>query len=64
MTNKEIEYLDKNKYPNIVFINENKEVLAMISDDEIIEKSGYKIIVETNNEPLIFKGIDGKIYLI
>ena len=30
----------------IVITDDNDEVLAVISDDEIIEKNGYKVVIE------------------
>ena len=38
--------LSEKDVSQIVTTDDNDEVLAVISDDEIIEKNGYKVVIE------------------
>ncbi|WP_267873084.1 hypothetical protein [Massiliimalia timonensis] len=38
--------LSEKDVSQIVITDDNDEVLAVISDDEIIEKNGYKVVIE------------------
>ena len=38
--------IGEKEYAQIVLVNENEEVIAVISDDEIIEKKGYRVILD------------------
>ena len=40
--------MSKPQYSNIIFANQQNEVLAMLYNDEIISKQEYKIITEEN----------------
>ncbi len=48
------------QYGNIIFANQQNEVLAMLYDDEIISKREYKIITEENF--LYLEEKNGKIF--
>lgn len=52
--------MSKPRYCNIIFTNQQNEVLAMLYDDEIISKREYKIITEENF--LYLKEKNGKIF--
>lgn len=52
--------MSKPQYCNIIFINQQNEVLAMLYDDEIISKREYKIITEENF--LYLEEKNGKIF--
>lgn len=52
--------MSKPRYCNIIFTNQQKEVLAMLYDDEIISKREYKIITEENF--LYLEEKNGKIF--
>ena len=48
------------QYGNIIFANQQNEVLAMLYNDEIISKREYKIITEENF--LYLEEKNGKIF--
>lgn len=52
--------MSKPQYGNIIFANQQNEVLAMLYDDEIISKREYKIITEENF--LYLEEKNGKIF--
>ena len=52
--------MSKPQYGNIIFANQQNEVLAMLYDDEIISKQEYKIITEENF--LYLEEKNGKIF--
>lgn len=52
--------MSKAQYGNIIFTNQQNEVLAMLYDDEIISKREYKIITEENF--LYLEEKNGKIF--
>ena len=52
--------MSKPQYGNIIFANQQNEVLSMIYDDEIISKREYKIITEENF--LYLEEKNGKIF--
>lgn len=52
--------MSKSRYCNIIFTNQQNEVLAMLYDDEIISKREYKIITEENF--LYLEEKNGKIF--
>lgn len=52
--------MSKPQYGNIIFANQQNEVLAMLYDNEIISKREYKIITEENF--LYLEEKNGKIF--
>lgn len=52
--------MSKPQYSNIIFANQQNEVLAMLYDNEIISKREYKIITEENF--LYLEEKNGKIF--
>ena len=53
--------MSKPQYGNIIFANQQNEVLAMLYDNEIISKREYKIITEENF--LYLEEKNGKIFV-
>ncbi|MBO8161134.1 MAG: hypothetical protein H0Z24_05810 [Thermosipho sp. (in: Bacteria)] len=42
--------IDNKKYEKIVITTKENEVVTVISDDNIIEHNGYKVILDSYNE--------------
>ena len=53
--------MSKPRYCNIIFTNQQNEVLAMLYDDEIISKREYKIITEENFLGRLYNQLEQKI---
>lgn len=49
-------------FPNIVFVNEENEVLAMIYNGDIVAKKGYRILLDSDFDYLEERGKDGQIF--
>lgn len=48
--------------PNITFVNEENEVLAMIYNGDIVAKKGYRILFDSDFDYLEERGKDGRIF--
>lgn len=49
-------------FPNITFVNEEDEVLAMIYNGDIVAKKGYKILFDSDFDYLEERRKDGRIF--
>lgn len=47
---------------NIVFVNEENEVLAIIYNGDIVAKKGYRILLDSDFDHLEERGKDGRIF--